>query len=156
MFAILILTWSCGPPRLHRQYSILARILYLKFFAWVFFFSFFFSTLGPIATNKQLTIYTLNQERILCCPNDPASSCFSLAWLLAFTKSFAWLVCRVVEKLTTRQTSHANDFVNAKSHAKKKPLLAGKSDRHLAYLDCDEVFQRFGHFASFYGQMSSM
>ena len=49
---------------------------------------------------------------------------FSLAWLLAFTKSFAWLVCRVRywflftprekwgNKLTTQQTSHANDFVN--------------------------------------------
>ena len=30
------------------------------------------------------------------------------------------------------------------------------TEQTLAYLDCDEVFQRFGHFASFYGQMSSM
>ena len=30
-----------------------------------------------------------------------------------------------VNKLTTRQTSHANDFVNDKSNAKEKPLLAG-------------------------------
>ena len=28
-------------------------------------------------------------------------------------------------KPTTRQTRHANDFVNAKSHAKEKRLLAG-------------------------------
>ena len=46
-------------------------------------------------------------------------------------KSFAWLVCRVVgfsqgvNKPTTRETTHANDFVNAKSHAREKPLLAG-------------------------------
>ena len=67
----------------------------------------------------------------------PASRGFSLGWLLAFTKSFAWLACRVVSlfmprekqggnKLTTRQTSHANDFVNAKSRAREKPLLAGE------------------------------
>ena len=24
------------------------------------------------------------------------------------------------------------------------------------YFDCDEIFQRLGHFTSFYGQMSSM
>ena len=46
-------------------------------------------------------------------------------------KSFAWLVCRVVgfsqgvNKPTTRETTHANDFVNAKSHAREKPLLGG-------------------------------
>ena len=28
-------------------------------------------------------------------------------------------------KLTTRQKSPANDFINAKSHARQKPLLAG-------------------------------
>ena len=46
---------------------------------------------------------------------------------VAFTKSFAWLVCRVIGLFTppTRQTSHANDFVNAKSHGREKPLLAG-------------------------------
>ena len=27
-----------------------------------------------------------------------------------------------VNKATTRQTSHVNDFVNAKSHAREKPL----------------------------------
>ena len=30
-----------------------------------------------------------------------------------------------VNKATTRQTSHVNDFVNTKSHAREKPLLAG-------------------------------
>ena len=41
--------------------------------------------------------------------------------LLRFT-----LVCsQGVSKLTTQQTSHANDFVNAKCHARDKPLLAG-------------------------------
>ena len=43
-----------------------------------------------------------------------------LAWLLAFTKSFAWLVCRVVGLFTP-----CVDFVNAKSHTREKPLLAG-------------------------------
>ena len=32
---------------------------------------------------------------------------------------------RGVNKLTTRQKSHANDFVRAKSHAREKLLLAG-------------------------------
>ena len=51
--------------------GLLTCILYLKFFFSVFFFSFFFFfllsflTLRPITTNKQLTIWTLNQERIL-------------------------------------------------------------------------------------------
>ena len=45
----------------------------------------------------------------------PANRGFSLAWHLVLTKSFAWLVGRI-NKPTTRQTSHANDFVNAKSH----------------------------------------
>ena len=35
----------------------------------------------------------------------PASSVFSLAWLLAFTKSFGWLVCHVVGLFTFKQTS---------------------------------------------------
>ena len=61
----------------------------------------------------------------------PPSRGFSLAWLLAFTKSFAWLVvlrCGFVyarwNKPTTRQRGFANDFVNAKSNAREKPLLA--------------------------------
>ena len=48
-----------------------------------------------------------------------------LAWLLTFRKSFASLVCRIFRLSTTRQTRHANDFVNAKSHVKEKPLLTG-------------------------------
>ena len=32
----------------------------------------------------------------------PASRVFSLAWLLTFTKSFAWLVCRVVGSMQER------------------------------------------------------
>ena len=58
-----------------------------------------------------------------------ASRRFSLAWLLAFTKSFVWLVCGVVGLFTPREKSlkqsHANDFVNANSHVRKKPSLAG-------------------------------
>ena len=48
-----------------------------------------------------------------------------LAWLLTFTKSFASLVCRIFGLSTTRQTSHAKNFVNAKNHVKEKPLLTG-------------------------------
>ena len=60
-----------------------------------------------------------NQGMPNVCSDYPASRGFSLARLLAFTKSFAWLVCRVVSVLTTRHTSHANDFVNAKNHARE-------------------------------------
>ena len=39
------------------------------------------------------------------CTDDPASRGFSLARLLVLTKSYAWLVCRMVGLLpTTRQT----------------------------------------------------
>ena len=38
---------------------------------------------------------------------------------------FAFLSGRKQTKLTTRSTSDANDFVNANSHAGKKPLHAG-------------------------------
>ena len=37
-----------------------------------------------------------NQGMPNVCSDYPASRGFSLAWLLAFTKSFAWLVCSVV------------------------------------------------------------
>ena len=60
---------------------------------------------------------------------------FSLAWLLTFTKSFASFFSRIVglfytgqplsNKPTARPISDANDFVNAKSHAREKPLLVG-------------------------------
>ena len=39
---------------------------------------------------------------------------------------------RGVNKPTMRQASHANDFVNAKSHAREKPLLAGYRKRPFA------------------------
>ena len=66
----------------------------------------------------------------------PTSRGFSVSWLLGFTKSFTWLFClvlglftprekREVNKPNMRQTSHANDFVNPKSHATEKSLLAG-------------------------------
>ena len=50
----------------------------------------------------------------------PASRGSSLAWLLAFTKSFASLVSRELRRLT----SDASDFVNAESHVREKYLLA--------------------------------
>ena len=55
--------------------------------------------------------------------SQPPASCN----LLPFS---VYEVIRVVFLLrswltTTRQTSHVNDFVNVKSHAKEKPLLAG-------------------------------
>ena len=62
----------------------------------------------------------------------PTSRGLSLAWLLAVYQSFAWLVCRVVvalwdvNKPTTRQTSHANDFVNAKSHVKEPREISAR------------------------------
>ena len=40
-----------------------------------------------------------------------------------------------VNKLTTRQTSHANDFVNDKSNAKEKPLLAGYRNKQAEITD---------------------
>ena len=43
-----------------------------------------------------------------------ASRCFFLAWPLPFAKSFAWLVSPAVV--------YANDFADAKSYARKKPL----------------------------------
>ena len=59
----------------------------------------------------------------------PVSRGFSLAWLLAFTKSFALLVSRLVavfyfsrggkNNITTLLKSDAND------HAREEPLLAG-------------------------------
>ena len=48
-----------------------------------------------------------------------------------------------VNKLTTRQTSHANDFVNDKSNAKEKPLLAGyrnKQAENNRLVDFQRVF----------------
>ena len=53
----------------------------------------------------------------------PAISSFFLAWLIFFTKSFAWTLG--LNKPTRRLTSNANDFVNARSNAREKALLAG-------------------------------
>ena len=62
----------------------------------------------------------------------PASRVYSVAWLsLAFTKSFASLVRRTY-KPATRLTSDSNDFLNAKSHAREKTLLAGYY--HFSYI----------------------
>ena len=56
----------------------------------------------------------------------PASGGFLLAWLLALTKSSISLVRLVVGLMHNYATaSDANDFVNAKSHARKKLPLAG-------------------------------
>ena len=38
-----------------------------------------------------------------------------------------------INKATTRLISHANDFVNAKSHAREKPLLAGYIKMELSH-----------------------
>ena len=43
------------------------------------------------------------------------NSCFSLAWLLAFTNSFASLVSRVVKKPNTQLTSNDTNFLKAKT-----------------------------------------
>ena len=61
---------------------------------------------------------------------SPCEQRFLFCMALAFTKSFAWLIRRVVglftpRELRDRQTSHTNDYVYAKSHAREKPLLVG-------------------------------
>ena len=55
---------------------------------------------------------------------------FSILWSHLHRTSVAYSVHVVgfshhINKPTTRLTSDANNFVNAKSHARKKPLLAG-------------------------------
>ena len=45
-------------------------------------------------------------------------ACQSHSWFVLYTLGG-------VNKLTMRQPSHTNDFVNAKSHAREKSLLAG-------------------------------
>ena len=59
------------------------------------------------------------------CTSERAEVSLLHSWLLAFTKSFASLVSRVFGLLSTRLTSDANDFVNAKSHAGKKNCAQG-------------------------------
>ena len=53
----------------------------------------------------------------------PTNRGFFQAWLLVFAKSFAWTLG--VNKPTERLTNNANDFVNARSNAREKPMLAG-------------------------------
>ena len=50
--------------------------------------------------------------------------------------SRSWFVLYGVNKPTARQTSHANDFVNAKSHVREKPLRAGHFSPYLIFLKC--------------------
>ena len=49
----------------------------------------------PLSTNRFIKFFFR-----LYVKTYPASRAFALAWLLAFTKSFAWLVCRVVGLFT--------------------------------------------------------
>ena len=49
-----------------------------------------------------------------------------------------------VNKATTRQTSHVNDFVNAKSHAREKTLLAGKKGLVSKETVAESETQKFG------------
>ena len=53
----------------------------------------------------------------------PANGSFFLTCVLFLAKSFAWTLG--VNKPTRRLTSNANDFVNARSNAREKPMLAG-------------------------------
>ena len=47
-------------------------------------------------------------------------ACQSHSWFVLYT-----LAMGGVSKLATRQMSHTNDFVNAKSHAREESLLTG-------------------------------
>ena len=49
---------------------------------------------------------------------DVRVACQSHSWFVLYTLGG-------VSKLATRQTSHTNDFVNAKSHAREESLLTG-------------------------------
>ena len=62
------------------------------------------------------------------------SSRHSCSWILAFTNSRGLSVAR---SWYSTETSHANDFVNAKSPAacREKPLLAG----YKPFLNTDRV-----------------
>ena len=85
-----------------------------------------------VVRSKFLSLCKTNKlpckQRFLFVCLYPASTSFSLAWFLAFTMSFASLSCRVVIKknrLRDRHTTDASDIVNAKNHAREKPVLAG-------------------------------
>ena len=78
-----------------------------------------------------------NRIKVIIFPDFSQSPCYlctslrvevSLlhAWLLPCTNSFASIVSCVFGLLTTRLKSGANDFLNAKSHARDKKLLITK------------------------------
>ena len=96
--------------------------------------------LSPICTCKISTLIT-----IICHKNwlrelikDQSFSCLVITWLILITLSGYFEVIShliMIETVslqnlwvgtlpTMHQTRHANDFVNAKSHAREKPLLA--------------------------------
>ena len=47
--------------------------------------------------------------------------------------------------LAKRQTSHANDFFNAKSHAKEKPLLARYPMETLTFIPYGAAYTNLAH-----------
>ena len=72
-----------------------------------------------------------NGKMCHCSTEIPCEQLFlSCIWLLAFRKSIASLVSRVVNKPNTQLTSNENNFLKAKTvkamHTRaQKPLLAG-------------------------------
>ena len=81
----------------------------------------FFSALSQIKLPQFLVGFEINT--LPCEQTFPSFMAFSVYdWSRSRGLSVAWLVCL---RPTTLQTSHENDFVNAKSHAREKPLLAG-------------------------------
>ena len=79
--------------------------------------------LGPLLAS----FFGVEEDMLLPCEQSFLSCmAFSVYEVVRGDFSVAYLVCsRGVNKLTTRQKSHANDFVNGKSHAREKPLLSG-------------------------------
>ena len=71
---------------------------------------------SPLATMRAevsfLMAFSVNEVACVVCQ--------SRSWFVLFAQEKR---CR--NKTTTRQTSYANDFVNAKGHARENPLLAG-------------------------------
>ena len=82
--------------------------------------------------------YKFNAEYFPQQRKYPASRGFSLSWRFSFgvyevvrvaCLSRSWFFIPI-NKPTMRQASHVNDFVNAKSHAKEKTLLAGYNEKY--------------------------
>ena len=65
----------------------------------------------------------LNWHSSLLMVTCPASKAFFVAWLLAFSKCFSSLSVAYLVNVYVKKNHYAT--VNAKSHAGKKPLLAG-------------------------------